>query len=138
MNIVYALAAYPLGALSDRIDRGLMLAAGFAILIAADLVLATASSVALVMVGVGLWGLHMAMTQGLLSALIADAAPDRLRGTAFGVFNFASGMALLLASLIAGFLWEIIGPSATFIAGACFTALGLCALFLTRRVTLAS
>jgi MFS family permease len=75
----------------------------------------------------------MAITQGLLSALVADSAPQQLRATAFGFFNFASGIALLLASLIAGFLWETIGPSATFMAGACFTALGLAVLFLTRR-----
>ena len=133
MNIVYALSAYPLGALSDRIDRKKMLALGFATLIAADIVLATAPNLAIVMIGVALWGLHMGMTQGLLSALVADEAPANLRASAFGVFNFASGVALLLASLIAGFLWEQIGPSATFIAGAAFTALGLCVLFLTRR-----
>ena len=133
MNIVYALSAYPLGALSDRIDRKKMLALGFATLIAADIVLAAAPNLTIVMIGIALWGLHMGMTQGLLSALVADAAPANLRATAFGVFNFASGVALLLASLIAGFLWEQIGPSATFIAGAVFTAFGLSALFLTRR-----
>lgn len=133
MNIVYALSAYPLGALSDRIDRKKMLALGFATLIAADIVLAAAPNLTIVMIGIALWGLHMGMTQGLLSALVADAAPANLRATAFGVFNFASGVALLLASLIAGFLWEQIGPSATFMAGAVFTAFGLSALFLTRR-----
>lgn len=133
MNIVYALSSYPLGALSDRIDRKAMLALGFITLIAADIVLATAPNLIIVMIGVALWGLHMGMTQGLLSALVADEAPANLRATAFGVFNFASGVALLLASLIAGFLWEQIGPSATFIAGAAFTALGLLTLFLTRR-----
>jgi MFS family permease len=133
MNIVYALSAYPLGALSDRIDRKKMLALGFATLIAADIVLAAAPNLTIVMIGIALWGLHMGMTQGLLSALVADAAPVNLRATAFGVFNFASGVALLLASLIAGFLWEQIGPSATFIVGAVFTAFGLSALFLTRR-----
>ncbi len=85
------------------------------------------------MIGVALWGLHMGMTRGLLSALVADKAPEHLRATAFGVFNFASGVALLLASLTAGLLWEQIGPSATFIAGAGFTALGLLALLLTRH-----
>jgi MFS family permease len=124
---------YPLGSLSDRIDRKLMLAIGFATLIAADLVLAIAPNLPLVMVGIALWGLHMGVTQGLLSALVADEAPQHLRATAFGVFNFASGIALLLASVIAGVLWEQIGPSATFIAGAVFTALGLLALLLTRR-----
>ena len=133
MNLVYALSAYPLGALSDRIDRKKMLALGFATLIGADIVLAAAPNLTIVMIGIALWGLHMGMTQGLLSALVADAAPANLRATAFGVFNFASGVALLLASLIAGSLWEQIGPSATFIAGAVFTAFGLSALFLTRR-----
>jgi MFS family permease len=110
-----------------------MLAFGFATLIVADLVLAAAPTLGVVMIGVALWGLHMAITQGLFSALVGDAAPQHLRATAFGAFNFASGIALLLASLIAGFLWEHIGPSATFIAGAVFTGLGLAILFVTRR-----
>ncbi|HLZ97437.1 MAG TPA: MFS transporter [Steroidobacteraceae bacterium] len=133
MNAVYAVSAYPLGALSDRIDRKMMLGLGFATLIAADIVLAFAPNLWIVMTGIAIWGLHMGMTQGLLSALVADAAPANLRATAFGVFNFASGIALLLASLIAGFFWEVIGPAATFTAGAGFTALGLLVLFLTHQ-----
>ena len=125
MNIVYAASAYPWGVLSDRFDRSLMLAAGFPVLILADIVLAIAPGILVVMIGVSLWGLHMGMTQGLLAALVADAAPKDLRGTAFGFFNFASGIALLLASLIAGVLWQVIGPSATFVAGATFTVIGL-------------
>ena len=125
MNIVYSLSAYPLGALSDRIDRKLMLAGGFAVLIAADIVLAVAANLPTVMAGVALWGLHMGMTQGLLAALVVDEAPASLRATAFGIFNFVSGIALLLASLIAGALWEIIGPYATFMAGAALTTIGL-------------
>lgn len=131
MNIVYSFSAYPLGRLSDRIDRHRMLALGFATLIAADIVLAAAPDVPVVLAGVALWGLHMGMTQGLLSALVADEAPSHLRATAFGVFNFASGFALLLASLVAGLLWEQMGPPATFIAGAMFTAAGLSMLFVT-------
>lgn len=125
MNIVYAAAAYPMGALSDRVNRRLMLGAGFGVMIVADIVLAAAQEIWVVMLGVGLWGLHMGMTQGLLAALVADAAPSELRATAFGLFNFASGIALLFASLVAGFLWEQIGPSSTFIAGAVFAAVGL-------------
>jgi MFS family permease len=128
MNSVYAVSAYPMGALSDRVDRRTMLAAGFAVLIVADIVLAVAPGIWVVMLGVALWGLHMGMTQGLLAALVADAAPAELRGTAFGLFNFASGVALLLASLVAGFLWEQNGPSATFLAGAAFTVIGLLGL----------
>jgi len=133
MNVVYALSAYPLGALSDRIDRQRMLALGFATLIVADIVLASAPSLWIVMIGVAMWGLHMGLTQGLLSALVADGVPQHLRATAFGLFNFASGIALLLASLLAGLLWEKIGPSATFSSGAVITAVGLAALWKTRR-----
>lgn len=133
MNIVYALSAYPLGALSDRIDRKLMLAIGFATLIAADTVLGVAPGLPAVLAGVALWGLHMGMTQGLLAALVADEAPVHLRATSFGVFNFVSGIALLLASLIAGALWEMVGPYATFMAGAAFTAIGLFGTALVLR-----
>jgi len=125
MNIVYAISAYPLGALSDRIERKLMLALGFATLIVSDIVLAIAPNLPAVLAGVALWGLHMGMTQGLLAALVADEAPAHLRATSFGVFNFVSGIALLLASIIAGTLWEMAGPYATFITGAAFTAIGL-------------
>ena len=125
MNIVYSLSAYPLGALSDQIDRKLILAIGFVTLIVSDIVLAVASNLLAVMAGVALWGLHMGMTQGLLAALVADEAPTNLRATSFGMFNFVSGISLLLASLIAGALWETVGPYATFMAGATFTTIGL-------------
>jgi MFS family permease len=133
MNIVYSLSAYPLGALSDKIDRKLILVTGFATLIVTDIVLALAPNLFAVMAGVALWGLHMGMTQGLLAALVADEAPAKLRATSFGVFNFVSGIALLLASLIAGALWEIVGPSATFMAGAAFAAIGLLGIALVLR-----
>jgi MFS family permease len=125
MNVVYALSAYPLGALSDRVDRKHLLAIGFVALIVADVILAVAPNLPTVMVGVAVWGLHMGMTQGLLAALVADEAPQNLRATAFGAFNFVSGIALLLASLTAGTLWDLVGPYATFMAGAAFTAIGL-------------
>ena len=122
-----------LGALSDQIERKLMLAFGFATLIVSDIVLAIAPNLPAVLAGVALWGLHMGMTQGLLAALVADEAPAHLRATSFGVFNFVSGIALLLASLIAGALWEIVGPSATFMAGAAFAAIGLVGIALALR-----
>ncbi len=125
MNIVYALAAYPAGALSDRIGRGGVLAAGIAFLIGADLVLALLPSVGFAFLGVALWGLHMGFTQGIFATLVADTVPARLRGTAFGLFNFVSGAAMLLASLVAGGLWDIYGPAATFLAGAAITAVAL-------------
>jgi MFS family permease len=133
MNVVYSLSAWPAGALSDRIGRYRLLTAGFALLIVADLVLALGNSVSTVMIGVALWGLHMGLTQGLLSALVADTAPPELRGTGFGVFNLVSGLAMLAASIIAGALWDVIGPDGTFLAGAVFTVLALLALPLARR-----
>ena len=125
MNLVYALAAYPAGVLSDNGNRMRVLVIGLAFLVIADLVLAFSSGVAGVMIGVGLWGLHMGFTQGLLTTLIADTAPAELRGTAFGMYNLLTGLALLAASVIAGALWDWIGPQATFITGAAFTAFAL-------------
>jgi MFS family permease len=125
MNVVYAVSAYPAGALSDRVDRRLLLAIGFGILIVSDIVLAVAPSILWVMLGVGLWGLHMGMTQGLLAALVADTVPANVRGTSFGVFHLVSGVALLLASLVAGELWTLFGAPATFLAGAVAAASGL-------------
>src|SRR4029079_5501373 len=122
MNVIYAFSAWPAGALSDRAGRYLVVTVGCAILILADLVLALGNGVAAVLIGVALWGLHMGLTQGLLAALVADTAPSELRGTAFGMFNLLSGVALLLASILAGALWNEIGPSGTFFAGALITA----------------
>jgi MFS family permease len=133
MNIVYAATSWPAGALSDSIGRYRLLLAGFALLIVADLVLALGGNVATVMIGVAIWGLHMGLTQGLLSALVADTAPAALRGTAFGVFNLMSGLAMLLASVIAGGLWDLIGPDGTFLAGASFTAVALAVLPFAHR-----
>ncbi|MFD2174813.1 MFS transporter [Rhodobacter lacus] len=125
MNLVYASAAYPVGAASDRIGRRGLLFAGLALLIAADLVLALAPGLWGLGLGVALWGLHMGASQGILSALVADTAPVDLRGTAFGVYNLLTGLALLAASVIAGALWQGLGAPATFLAGAGFAALAL-------------
>jgi MFS family permease len=133
MNVVYALSAYPAGVLSDRMARIPVLLTGLGLLIASDVVLAFASGITMVSAGVVLWGLHMGFTQGLLAALVADAAPPELRGTAFGVYNLLSGVALLLASIIAGALWDTVGPAGTFLAGAALTALASAALVATRR-----
>ena len=125
MNVVYALAAYPAGAASDRFGRRGVLVIGVAMLVVADLILTFAGNIALVLVGVAFWGLHLGLTQGLLATLVADTVPAHLRGTAFGLFNFAGGLALLAASIIAGALWDSFGPQATFLAGAGLSALAL-------------
>jgi len=132
MNITYTLTAWPAGALSDRIGRYGVVTVGFALLILADLALAIGGAVTVVMIGVALWGVHMGLTQGVLSALVADSAPAELRGTAFGVFNLISGVAMLTASIVAGALWDIAGPIGTFLAGAAFTAVALGALPFVR------
>jgi MFS family permease len=132
MNIAYAAVSYPAGRLSDRIGRHSLLASGFIVLAVADLVLATASSVGWVMIGVMLWGLHMGLTHGVLAALVADQSPARLRGTAFGIFNLISGIALLLASLLAGWLWGRYGAPVTFYAGAIVSVIALPGLLALR------
>ena len=133
MNVAYAFSAWPAGALSDRIGRFGVLSMGFALLMMADLFLALGGNLGVVLLGAVLWGLHMGLTQGLLSALVADTAPPELRGTAFGMFNLVTGLAMLMASVIAGSLWDNIGPRGTFLAGALFTAAALAALPLLRR-----
>jgi MFS family permease len=137
MNLVYAACAYPFGKLSDTVSHGKLLAAGLIVLIASDLVLASAGSWIGLGVGVALWGVHMGMTQGLLAAMVADAAPEDLRGTAYGFFNLLSGLALLASSVVAGMLWDTRGSAFTFYAGAAFAALTLLGMALkpapTRR-----
>ncbi|GAC1340017.1 MAG: MFS transporter [Beijerinckiaceae bacterium] len=133
MNIVYALAAYPAGVLSDRFGRQGVLMIGVGALAVADLFLAFATSVPVLLLGVVFWGLHMGLTQGLLATLVADTAPPELRGTAFGVLNLASGLAMLIASVVAGTLWDFYGPVATFLAGAVFTAIALVGLLALQK-----
>ena len=125
MNVVFALGAYPLGKLADSTRHTTLLAWGLVVLIAADALLAFSDRGAVAWLGIALWGLHMAMTQGLLATMVADTAPADLRGTAFGMFNLVSGVALLVASGLAGLLWDRLGASATFGAGILFATLAL-------------
>lgn len=120
MNVFYALCAYPAGAAADRHRPRTLLLLGLTVLIVSDLLLAVAAGPVSMLAGAALWGIHMALTQGLLAKLVADTAPARLRGTAFGIFNLVSGGALLAASTIAGMLWSALGAPATFMAGAVF------------------
>ena len=128
MNVVYALSAYPAGYLSDRLQRHTLIGAGFIVLIVADLILALATNIWQVMIGVVFWGLHMGLTHGVLAALVADTSPPELRGSAFGMFNLVSGICLLFASLIAGGLWDRYGAPVPFYAGAIFASIALCGL----------
>ena len=130
MNIVYAIFAYPAGAAADRIEARMLLVFGLLMLIIADITLALASGPWIAILGSAFWGLHMAFSQGLLAKLVADTAPAELRGTAFGVFNLICGGAVLIASLIAGALWNAFGAPATFIAGAIFAALAAAGMLL--------
>jgi MFS family permease len=125
MNIAYSLTAYPVGHLSDKIGRQGLMAVGLIVLIVSDVLLALAGGFWLVFAGAACWGLHMGLTQGLISALIADVISPEVRGTAFGVFGLVSGMALLLASILAGWLWQNFGAPATFLGGAFIAVLTL-------------
>ena len=128
MNVVYSASAYPFGRLSDRLDHRRLLALGLVVLVAADLVLALDGGRAVVLAGVALWGVHMGITQGLLATMVADVAPADLRGTAFGLFNLVSGIAMLAASALAGLLWDRLGAASTFHAGAIFCLAALAGL----------
>lgn len=123
MSVVYAAIAFPAGVFADRGHQRALLSGGLLALVAADLILADATSVPQVLAGTAVWGLHMGLTQGLLSALVAQTAPADLRGTAFGLFNLMSGVALLAASVLAGWLWDSYGPTVTFVASAIFAAI---------------
>ena len=128
MNLVYAVSAYPFGKLSDRMSHQGLLVLGLVVLIAADLVLASSNHWGFILAGVALWGVHMGITQGLLATMVADAAPVDLRGTAFGFFSLVSGLAMLLASVLAGLFWDRLGASSTFYLGATFCVLALLGL----------
>lgn len=132
MNLVYAASAYPFGKLSDAMSHQKLLALGLGVLILADLALGMAQGWPLLLLGVALWGIHMGMTQGLLATMVADTAPVALRGTAFGFFNLVSGLAMLLSSGLAGWLWDSFGSSTTFFTGAGFCILTLLGLLLRQ------
>lgn len=132
MNIFYSVGAYPAGIAADYFSQWTLLIIGLVILVFADLLLATATSAWHIFGGASMWGLHMAFTQGLFSKLVADTAPSELRGTAFGIFNLVSGIALLMASVIAGLMWNILGPCATFMVGTIFAALTITGILIFR------
>jgi MFS family permease len=133
MNVIYALSAYPVGRLSDRMSSSKLLSFGLIVLIVSDLVLALSDSIGLVFLGSALWGLHMGATQGLLARMVADAAPADLRGTAFGFFNLLCGLAMLIASALAGLLWDWFGAAYTFYTGALFSGLALAGMALSKN-----
>ena len=133
MALFYTLSAYPAGWLSDRISRTKLLCVGMGLLVLADLVLAQSSSVIIMLMGVALWGLHMGFSQGILASLVADKAPGKLKGTAFGIFNLVSGVCMLIASVLAGWLWQSIGSDSTFVVGALLASTALLLLLLKSQ-----
>jgi MFS family permease len=133
MNVAYMCSAYPAGVLADRLPRHRLLMVGASVLVISNLVLAVASTPALTLLGTALWGLHMGLTEGIFAAMVADAAPAELRGTAFGVFNLLRGVLLLFASVIAGLLWDQAGPAATFVTAAVLTTFSMVLLMVQRK-----
>jgi MFS family permease len=133
LNLVFSAGAYPLGKLSDSVSHNKLLVAGLLVLIAADGLLALSNHGAIFWLGIALWGLHMALTQGLLATMVANAAPADLRGTAYGMFNLVCGVAMLVASGLAGWLWDRLGAPSTFVAGMVFAALSLLVLVVRTR-----
>jgi MFS family permease len=138
MNLSYAITAYPFGRLADTVSHYRLLMYGLLVLIAADVVLASTVHWSGVLLGVGLWGLHMGMTQGLLAAMVADTAPSDLRGTAYGFFSLAAGCTMLVASILAGFLWDSLGAPITFYAGAVFCVVAILGLSMAPAIRVGS
>jgi MFS family permease len=133
MNIVYALAAYPIGWLSDHLPRVWFVIVGFITLIAADIVLAYGADLRAAFSGIVLWGLHLGLSQGVLAAMVVDTCPQEWRATAFGVFNVLSAAALLIANPLAGILWDRAGGQTTFLIAAALAVLGALGLLLSYR-----
>ena len=133
MNLVYAASAWPAGRLADQIGQRGLLASGFGVLALAHGLLGMAQGPVAVLAGVALFGLHMGLTQGLLSAEVARTAPAQLRGTAFGMFNLVTGLGLLVSNVAAGALWSVFGPQAAFLAGALAALAGLAMLLWQRE-----
>ncbi|MEO7996438.1 MAG: MFS transporter [Gemmatimonadaceae bacterium] len=132
MSLAYSVSAYPVGVISDRVNKISILNIGLVLLVLANLTLAASTGIVSLAIGVLLWGLHMGFTQGLLATMIAATSPAELRGTAFGVFNLVTGLTLLAASVIAGVLWQTVGPQFTFLAGAVFAGVTIVALVIIR------
>jgi len=132
MNLAYLLSAYPVGKLSDRMEKPQLLVFGCAILAIANFTLAFASTPVLLVVGSLLWGLHMGFTEGIFAAMVANSAPKGLRGSAFGIFNLLRGLVLLAASVAAGILWDKVGPQATFGFASALAVATVAALWLAR------
>ena len=132
MSVVYAISAYPFGALSDRMNRRTLLALGLAVLVGADAMLATSTSLAATMIGISLWGLHLGMTQGLMTTLIAEAADPAWKANAFGAYGLVTGILLLVASTLAGWLWQNVSPASTFWAGGVFSVLTMVFLLVAK------
>ena len=118
MNLVFSAACYPFGKLVDHVSAEKLLTVSLVLLAASDFTFAFVSSVRGTVAGVVLWGLHLASSQGIFSLMVARAAPEHLRASAFGVFNLFSGADLLLAGIGAGTLWDFFGPTGTFAGGA--------------------
>ena len=135
MSVVYAISAYPAGILSDRLNKGWLLAAALLVLILADLLLAHGDSISVLMLGVACWGLHMGLSQGVLATLVAETTPPQLKGTAFGLFNFTCGVLTFFANLVAGWLWERLSYQFTFYCGAVFAVLALFVLSMRRPIS---
>jgi len=133
MNAAYALTAFPLGHLSDRIGRSGLLVGSFALYALIYLGFALAQAPWQVWLLFSAYGLHLGMSQGVLAALVSDRVQRDQRGTAFGFINLATGITLLPASLLAGFLWTRVSPSAPFFAGSLFALAGTVILLFALR-----
>jgi len=126
MNIAFSLSSYPFGKLADKLNPMKLLALGMVLLALANLLFAYAANYRILAAGIVLFGMHLGATQGIFSTIISEIAPSEVRATAFGIFNFFSGLALLASGLVAGSLWEYMGAQYCFGGGVVFALITLC------------
>ncbi len=125
MNITFSLSSYPFGKLADKLNPMKLLALGMVLLALANLLFAYAENYRILAAGIVLFGMHLGATQGIFSTIISEIAPSEVRATAFGIFNFFSGLALLASGLVAGSLWEYMGAQYCFGGGVVFALITL-------------
>lgn len=124
-NMATSFCAYPIGYISDKFDRRILLAFGFIMVACSNFFLATAWGPVGVLFGVFLWGLQVGITQSLMVTLIADTCPHGMRGTGFGLYYIVNGVCILSSNVLVGFLWDAISPEVAFTASGAIATLAI-------------
>jgi MFS family permease len=137
-NVVYVLVSLPFGILSDRLGRRPVLAFSFLLFAATCFVMASAKGLYLLMLGFALFGVYKGSSEGVFRAFVVDVVPKDLRGTALGVYHTAVGLVMLPGGIVAGILWDAVGPWGAFTYGIVTSLLALALLLILTDETVPS